>query len=67
MQRTLFVSSGVPPIGAKVRVQATLCGKTYWQLREVGGASRQQNDLRQHFGLGDGLFRVNGSPWVTRR
>jgi enediyne biosynthesis protein E4 len=40
-------------IGAKVRVQASIFGKTSWQLREVGGASRQQNDLRPHFGLGD--------------
>jgi hypothetical protein len=40
-------------IGAKVRVYATIFGKTYWQLREVGGFSRQQNDLRPHFGLGN--------------
>jgi len=39
--------------GATVRVRATIFGKTYWQLRELGGASRQQNDLRPHFGLGD--------------
>jgi enediyne biosynthesis protein E4 len=40
-------------IGAKVRVQATIFGKTYWQMREVGGGNRHQNDLRPHFGLGD--------------
>jgi enediyne biosynthesis protein E4 len=40
-------------IGAKVRVQATIFGKTTWQLREVGGGNRHQNDLRPHFGLGD--------------
>jgi enediyne biosynthesis protein E4 len=42
-------------IAAKVRVYATIFGKTYWQMREVGGASRQQNDQRPHFGLGDAL------------
>jgi enediyne biosynthesis protein E4 len=40
-------------IGAKVRVQATIFGKTTWQMREVGGGNRHQNDLRPHFGLGD--------------
>jgi enediyne biosynthesis protein E4 len=40
-------------IGAKVRVQATIFGKSTRQQREVGGASRQQNDLRPHFGLRD--------------
>jgi hypothetical protein len=40
-------------IGAKVRVQATIFGKTYWQMREIGGGNRHQNDLRSHFGLGD--------------
>jgi hypothetical protein len=40
-------------IGAKVRLQATIFGKTYWQMRELGGGNRHQNDLRAHFGLGD--------------
>jgi hypothetical protein len=42
-------------IGAKVRVQATIFGRTYWQMREIGGGNRHQNDLRPHFGLGDSV------------
>lgn len=41
-------------IGAKVRVKATIGGKTFWQLREistVGGFGKQ--DLRPHFSLSD--------------
>jgi enediyne biosynthesis protein E4 len=40
-------------IGAKVRVRAAIFGRNYWQLREIGGGNRHQNDLRPHFGLGD--------------
>jgi hypothetical protein len=40
-------------IGAKVRLQATIFGRNHWQMREIGGANRSQNDLRAHFGLGD--------------
>jgi enediyne biosynthesis protein E4 len=41
-------------IGAKVRVLATIGGKTFWQMREIsGGCSRGQSDPRAHFGLGD--------------
>ena len=40
-------------IGAKVRVKATIDGKTVWQMREVSGGSICQNDLRPNFGLGD--------------
>jgi hypothetical protein len=40
-------------IGAKVRVLATISGKSYWQMREIGGGNRHQSDLRPHFGLGD--------------
>jgi len=40
-------------IGAKVRVKATICGKTFWQLREISGGQWCQNDLRPNFGLGD--------------
>ena len=43
-------------IGAKVRVLATIGGKSFWQLREIsggGGGWGSQNDLRAHFGLGD--------------
>ncbi|MCL4177363.1 MAG: immunoglobulin domain-containing protein [Verrucomicrobia bacterium] len=40
-------------IGTKVRVQATIFGKTTWQMREISGGNYVQNDLRPHFGLGD--------------
>ena len=40
-------------IGAKVRVKATIGGKTFWQMREVSASGLSQNDLRPHFGLGD--------------
>ena len=42
-------------IGAKVRVQVTILGNTYWQMREIDGGNRSQNDLRPHFGLGDSV------------
>ncbi len=37
-------------IGAKVRVKATIHGKSYWQMREISGAT---GNLIAHFGLGD--------------
>jgi hypothetical protein len=41
-------------IGAKVRVKATIGGKTFWQLREVStGTGFAQDDMRPNFGLGD--------------
>ncbi|HAB17974.1 MAG TPA: FG-GAP-like repeat-containing protein [Verrucomicrobiota bacterium] len=42
-------------IGAKVRVQATIDGKSFWQMREISGGSNfgSQNELRANFGLGD--------------
>ncbi|MHC1765543.1 MAG: CRTAC1 family protein [Verrucomicrobiia bacterium] len=40
-------------IGANVRVQATIGGKSVWQIREVSGGNYCQNDLRPNFGLGD--------------
>lgn len=42
-------------IGAKVRVKATIAGKTMWQMREISGGDGlgSQNDLRASFGLGD--------------
>jgi len=41
-------------IGAKVRVKATIRGRTFWQLREInGGNSFGPNQLEAHFGLGD--------------
>ena len=41
-------------IGAKVRVHATIGGKTFWQLREItGGSLFNSVPLVAHFGLGD--------------
>jgi hypothetical protein len=41
-------------IGAKVRVEATICGNSYWQMREISnGDGLAGNSLNAHFGLGD--------------
>ena len=41
-------------IGTKVRVQATIQGKTYWQMREISnGDGWSGNSLDACFGLGD--------------
>ena len=41
-------------IGAKVRVKATIQGKTYWQMRHVSNSDGLAgNSLNAHFGLGD--------------
>lgn len=41
-------------IGAKVRVKATIKGKSFWQLREITtGDGWAGNPLEAHFGLGD--------------
>jgi sugar lactone lactonase YvrE len=42
-------------IGAKVRLKATVGGKTFWQMREISGGSGylSQNALDASFGLGD--------------
>jgi hypothetical protein len=42
-------------IGAKVRVLATIGGKTFWQLREIAanGGYMSATSLEAHFGLGD--------------
>ncbi len=43
-------------IGAKVRVQATIGGRTMRQMREISGSGgyMSQNDLDASFGIGDG-------------
>jgi len=53
--RLVGVISNRSAIGAKVRIFATIQGKSFWQLREVSGGAGycSQNDLRVHFGLGD--------------
>jgi hypothetical protein len=41
-------------LGTKVRVRATIQGKTYWQMREISnGDARSGNSLDACFGLGD--------------
>jgi len=42
-------------IGTKVRVHATIGGRTFWQLQALSGGSgwEAQNDVRPNFGLGD--------------
>jgi enediyne biosynthesis protein E4 len=40
-------------IGAKVRVKATIAGKTVRQMREISGGAICQDDLRPNFGLGN--------------
>ena len=50
-------------IGAKVRVHATIGGKTFWQMREINtGGGWNCNPLVAHFGLGDatnaGIVRI---------
>lgn len=41
-------------IGAKVRVHATVGGKSFWQMREISnGSGRWAPPLVAHFGLGD--------------
>ena len=41
-------------IDAKVRIKATIHGKTFWQLREItGGGGWNSVPLVAHFGLGD--------------
>jgi ASPIC and UnbV/FG-GAP-like repeat/Immunoglobulin domain len=41
-------------MGAKVRVKATIGGKTFWQLREINtGNGFNQSPLEAHFGLGN--------------
>ncbi len=54
MVRLVGTASNRAAIGAKVRVQATISGESFWQLREIfGGGGSGQDDLRAHFGLGD--------------
>ena len=53
MFKLLGTDSNRAAIGAKVRVRATIGGKTFWQVREISGGDGFQNDLRPHFGLGN--------------
>lgn len=40
-------------IGAKVRIRATLGGRSVWQMREILGSLAAEDGGRAHFGLGD--------------
>jgi hypothetical protein len=42
-------------VGAKVRIEATIFGRTFWQVREIstGGNIGDQNQMDPMFGLGD--------------
>ena len=53
--RLAGTASNRAAIGAKVRVMATIGGKTFWQRRDIsaGGSLASQSDLRASFGLGD--------------
>jgi hypothetical protein len=52
--RCLGTASNRSAIGAKVRVQATIGEKNFWQLREItSGDGFNGNSLIAHFGLGD--------------
>lgn len=46
-------ASNAAALGAKVRVKATIGGKTFWQMREITSGTYSQDDLRPNFGLGD--------------
>lgn len=52
--RCVGTASNRSGIGAKVRVRATIGGKTFWQLREItAGNGFCGNAIEAHFGLGD--------------
>jgi hypothetical protein len=56
MLRLIGTLSNRSAIGAKVRLKATIGGRTFCQLREISSGSGGftcQNDMRAHFGLGD--------------
>ena len=48
-------ASNKSAIGTKVRIKATIYGKTFWQYRDISAQNtfQGQSDLRAHFGLGD--------------
>ena len=53
--KLIGTTSNRSAVGAKVRVKATIKGKSLWQLRETGSGDGgfSQNDSRSNFGLGD--------------
>ena len=46
-------SSNRDAIGAKIRLQATIGAKTFWQMQELSSGLLAPNDTRLNFGLGD--------------
>ncbi|OGU36189.1 MAG: hypothetical protein A2068_08265 [Ignavibacteria bacterium GWB2_35_6b] len=48
-------TSNKAAIGAKIRIKATVLGKTFWQMREISAQNsfNSQSDLRAHFGLSE--------------
>ena len=52
--KCIGIKSNKSAIGAKVKLKATINGKTVWQLREISAQSgyNGQNMLTTHFGLG---------------
>ncbi len=51
MVKLIGTTSNRSAIGAKVRTYAKVQGKFQWQMREIQGGNRCQNDPRAHFGL----------------
>jgi hypothetical protein len=53
--RLVGTASNRQALGAKVRLKATIGGKSFWQRRDIGAFTSQegQSDLRASFGLGD--------------
>ncbi|MEI6782924.1 MAG: FG-GAP-like repeat-containing protein [Verrucomicrobiota bacterium] len=51
MVKLVGTSSNRSAIGAKVRAYAKVQGRFQWQLRDIQGGNRCQNDPRAHFGL----------------
>ena len=51
------LSSNIAAIGSRISVKARIYGEDVWQTREItgqsGGGISAQNDIEQHFGLGD--------------
>ena len=64
--RLIGTRSNRAAIGAKVRVRATINGKSFWQMREISGGDglRGQNSLHVHVGLGNATPDFTQHPKV---
>jgi enediyne biosynthesis protein E4 len=60
-------TSNTDAVGAKVRLQARIGGKTFWQMREIADL---WEDRRAHFGLGDAtvanVVRIEWSSGIVQ-